>query len=179
MITIFEGPDGAGKTVAARAYAETTGAAYVHHGPYPGEKVISWRYYESMKPAFRRERPVVLDRCWISEPIYGAAFRGGEDRLTADDVTYLEGVARAGRAVVVMCLPDYEAARASFRERKGREMLADEAQLRAVWDGYARLLTPPPPPPLSPALPTVRYDYERDEWPELLSRVNQAREVYR
>ena len=34
-LTIFEGPDGAGKTTLAKAYAELTGARYVHFGPLP------------------------------------------------------------------------------------------------------------------------------------------------
>src|SRR3546814_15272272 len=33
-ITIFEGPDGAGKSTLAQEYAQLTNARYVHHGPY-------------------------------------------------------------------------------------------------------------------------------------------------
>ena len=77
-LTIFEGPDGGGKTTAAEKYAKETGAQYVHFGPLPHVKDSLARVYvEAMMPAILGLQDVVFDRSWLSEIPYGTAFRGG------------------------------------------------------------------------------------------------------
>src|ERR1700743_601382 len=81
-LIIFEGPDGSGKTSAAKALAKKMNARYVHHGPYSRMgSGLPRIYLESMLPAIYGHQPVVLDRSWLSEIPYGIAFRDGMDRV--------------------------------------------------------------------------------------------------
>lgn len=149
-LTIFEGPDGAGKTTAAFEYAKETGAAYVHFPSLPNVKLgLARLYVEAMLPALLGYQNVVFDRCWLSEHPYGQAFRGGADRLGLT-TRLLERLAFRCGAVVVKCLPPWEVVLASYQKRKGQEMLENEDQLRHVYDIYAAQET---------QLPSVFFDY--------------------
>ncbi len=150
-LTIFEGPDGSGKTTAARAYAEQTGARYVHFGPLP---YITWNlarmYVEAMLPAILGYQPVVFDRSWLSEVPYGTAFRNKQDRLGTVGRRLLERLALRCGAVVIKCLPEWSAVEACYLSRKAQEMLTSTDQLRLVYDLYTQMET---------ALPGLQWDY--------------------
>jgi len=149
---LVEGPDGAGKTTLAKALAAATGAKYYHHGPYhsiTGSGELTAEYVVSMMPVATRSSDVILDRCWISEKPYGAAFRCGADRLEPVDVVALEGFAkRRCAALVVLCLPPWEKVAENFGKKA--EYLSGLGPLRVVYDWYAgERLT---------ALPVLRFD---------------------
>ncbi len=165
-LTIFEGPDGGGKSTAAQEYARATHAAYIHHGPYADRDVIAPLYAESMLAAVRGERGVVLDRCWLSEPFYGEAFRQGEDRVGRPAARMLERLALRCGAVVVRCQPPWEVVRANFLRRKELEYLDDESQLAHVYERYATLRT---------ALPEVLFDYTRGPLADSMDAIARAR----
>ena len=153
-LTIFEGPDGGGKTTAARSYAELTGAVYFHLGPFPRLSTnLARMYVEVLMPAVLGHRAVVLDRSWLSEKIYGQVFRNGTDRLGIETVRIIERLAFRCQTLVVLCVPRWEAVLGSFRRRKGEEMLDREEQLRQVYDLYDKSF--------ATSLPTVRWDYEQ------------------
>lgn len=153
-LTIFEGPDGGGKSTLALAYATAIGARYVHFGPLPQVgRGLARMYVEAMLPALLGYQDVVFDRSWLSELPYGNAFRGGRLRLGLADVRMLERVAMRCDAAVVLCLPDVETCLATFRARRGKEMLEREDQLRQVYMAYVNQLT---------ALRTTYYDRDRD-----------------
>jgi hypothetical protein len=138
LLTIFEGCDGAGKTTAAKAYAEATGAKYVHFPALPRvTKGLARMYVEAMLPAVLGYQDVVFDRSWLSETPYGLAFREGQDRLGVASKRMLERLALRCGAVVVWCDPGWEHVRESYVRRKHLEMLADASQLREVYDLYA------------------------------------------
>ena len=166
-VTIFEGPDGSGKTTLAKWYAEKTRAVYVHCGPVPDfdGKMLQQYYLDAMEPALRGRRPVVMDRCWVSEPIYGCAFRGGLDRLGAAKRVALEMTAAARDAVVVLCRPPLETCLTSWRARHadGDEYVTAEAIMTAIWQAYGDIYIT--------GLPVVNYDYTRDNRDELVERV--------
>lgn len=151
-LTIFEGPDGAGKSTAAKAYAEATGARYVHFGPLPRVgKNLARIYVEAMLPALLGYQNVVLDRCWLSELPYGLAFREGKDRLDGSaSRRMLERLAFRCGAVVVRCLPPWDMVKVNYLARKQLEMLDDESQLGIVYDAYLDEPTD---------LPDLTYDY--------------------
>lgn len=150
-LTIFEGPDGSGKTTAAQAFARMTGARYVHFGPLPRvNKSLGRMYVEAMLPALLGYQDVVFDRCWLSEMSYGVAFREGKDRLTSASRRMLERLAMRCGAVVVKCQPSWETVKANYLSRKHVEMLDNEHQLKTVYDLYAKQATD---------LPVVNYDY--------------------
>lgn len=154
-ITILEGPDGAGKTHLAREMHPD--ACLAHHGPYPGEEDVWFRYLRSLViPEVRG-----MDRSWISEPIYGEVMRGGEDRVHPWQRRMLERVALARRAAVVLCLPRWETVRANYLARKGEEYVDRVGGIRRVWRRYAELAD------RHPVLPTYLFDYETDDPAEL------------
>jgi thymidylate kinase len=139
---IFEGPDGGGKSTAAKAFAEKTGATYVHHGPYTGENYITHHYLDSMVPALSGVCDVILDRCWISEPIYGAVHRNGKIRVSDTARRFLEHTAATLCVVkVLIYLPPYDVCLANFNRRRGQEYLDSARKLRAVYDLYNGLST--------------------------------------
>lgn len=154
-LTIFEGPDGGGKSTAAQAYAEATGAKYVHFSALPRvNHGLARMYVEAMLPALLGYQDVVFDRCWLSEVPYGIAFREGKDRLTNASRRMLERLAMRCGAVVVKCQPCWDAVRLCYMSRRHLEMLENEHQLKTVYDLYAETQTD---------LPMLDYDYTKGD----------------
>lgn len=154
-VTIFEGPDGGGKTFAARSYATRVGARYVHLGSLLRiKKSLPRIYLEAMLPALQGYQDVVLDRCWLSEQPYADAFRNGVRRLDVVDIRMLERVALAVDARVVLCRPKFEVCVQNFLSRKSEEYLDTPDQLRRVWESYGQLRS---------ALVVQTLDYTEDD----------------
>lgn len=160
-LVILEGPDCAGKTTLMNDLRkELSGTVRtVHHGPYSGITAdqLPRFYVESMFPLFEGEQ-MLMDRCWLSEPIYGLAYRGGQNRVGHVARRQLERMALRHGAVVALCLPPWETVKASWLARKGAneeaEYLDKIEQLEVVYNAYAQLEE-------STDLPVVRYDYTR------------------
>lgn len=153
VVTIFEGPDGAGKSILAQMYATAYGAKYVHLGPFPGVPVgeLARFYADAMMPAVLGYQSVVLDRSWLSEPIYGAVFRPSiGTRISMAHQAMLERLAWRCSPVVVLARPSYETCLSNWSKRRGEEMLTHDSQLRHVYDHYGNLRT---------SLPVAHYDY--------------------
>lgn len=137
-ITIFEGPDGGGKSMAAKTYARSTGAVYTHFANLPSIGAgLARTYVEAMLPALLGYQDVVLDRCWISEVPYGNVFRGGQQRMTPMTRRMLDRLAMRCGAVVILCLPGEDTAVANFTARQSTEMLSSANQLREIYHLYA------------------------------------------
>jgi thymidylate kinase len=83
-LILIEGCDGAGKTTLAQTIATIRGAK-VRHSPItpPGIDLLSWYHDILSQPG-----PLILDRCFLSEPVYGPLYRA-RSRLTAADITQL------------------------------------------------------------------------------------------
>lgn len=163
-LLIFEGPDGSGKTTAALVAAKTLNARYVHFSNLPRVKASLWRlYYEAMLPAVLGYQAVVLDRCWLSEPIYGRIFRGGLDRMGVIRRRHLERLALRCAAQVVVCLPPERLVRSNLAARAKQAKLDHVGAtpvLRHVgrlWAAYAHSLCH------QTCLPVCYYDYTADE----------------
>lgn len=153
MITIFEGPDGGGKTTAAQDFAKLTGARYVHFGPLKHvTSGLPRLYVEAMLPALLGYQHVVMDRSWLSEPIYGRAFRGDKDRMHPSDYRMLERLAMRCAATVIRCLPPFSKVLDTWLSRRQDEMLDKSSQLEAVYNGYRNMTT---------SLPIYDYDYTK------------------
>lgn len=169
-VTIFEGPDGSGKSTAAKQYATLVGARYVHLGPLPNvTDGLARLYAESMLPAVLGYQEVVMDRCWMSEEPYGDAYRGGANRLNPADVRMLERLALRCQPVVVLCNPGIEVVKANWESRKGEEYLKDVAQLEQVASAYGVATT---------ALPMASYDYTvNGAWHGLMRDIEMLREL--
>jgi hypothetical protein len=153
-LTIFEGPDGAGKTTLAQAYAKETNARYLHFDALRGIKTgagLARHYAEAIMPAVLGYQDIVMDRCWLSEEPYAEVYHHEQGRLGRAHTRMLERLALRCGAVVVLCAPPLEVVRENYLSRQGEEMLESVAQLEQVYDRYKRhLLT---------HLPCVAYDY--------------------
>ncbi len=165
-VTIFEGPDGSGKTTLVDHLSKKLGPDFkvINHGPYPGEAQIAHYYRASLMETERHH--VFLDRCWLAEPIYGAAFRGGADRVGVASRRMLDRIALGRDGVVVLCRPPYEKCRETFVQRKGIEYLDTPEQLNDVYRRYGKMVTD---------LPVVCYDYTNDNMDDVIDRVVKAR----
>jgi hypothetical protein len=159
---IFEGPDCGGKSTLMRELNVRLGMPHeVHSGPFPRitNKHLPRLYLESMFPLLMGYDNLAMDRSWLSEPIYGAAFRKGEDRVGTINRRHLERIAMRHGAVVVLCMPPWERVKEQWLARKGADSDAEYLdrieQLESVYDMYDKTL------PLVTDLPIVRYDYTK------------------
>lgn len=136
-VTIFEGCDGSGKSTAAKSFAQAQGARYVHLGPFPQVKDgLARLYAEALLPAVLGYQDVVLDRSWLSEPIYGEVYRDGVDRIGAYSRRMLERLALRCGALVVRCNPGEAVCVSNWLTRKGEEYLDHDEQVKLVHRFY-------------------------------------------
>ncbi len=149
-LTIFEGPDGGGKSTLAKKFAERRGARYVHFGAMLDVHSLDRMYVEAMLPALLGYQDVVFDRSWLSEEPYGNAYRGGRSRLIQSQIMVLERLAMKCGAVVVRCQPPWEIVKNNFINADREEYLDNVSQLREVFELYVNQGTD---------LPCAVYDY--------------------
>lgn len=153
-LTIFEGPDGAGKTTAAKQFVKDTGAMYVHFPALPLVSTgLARMYVEAMIPALLGHQDVVFDRCWLSELPYATVFREGQNRINLASVRMLERLAMRCETVVVKCLPKLSTVVNNFNSRREEELLDSVGQLTDIYYMYERLNTD---------LPMTVFNYEDD-----------------
>lgn len=138
-LILLEGPDGCGKSTLLKSIETRLLKSHAyHHGPYLGEGPASlMRHY--LTPLRNGYVPLVYDRGWPSEPIYGKVKRDGQDRLGAVGRRFLERVALACRGIIVIPEATYEQCLQAYLARKELEYLDDEAQFKAVFDAYDNL----------------------------------------
>lgn len=138
-ITIFEGPDGSGKTTLAKQYASNTGALYVHFDALYGVQNIHKYFMEAMMPALLGYQSVVLDRCWHSGPIYDLVFRNmepEEGRQNTEICALLDRAASFCNAVYVKCLPPEDTCINNWKSRLDSELVKSEGKMRAIHKLY-------------------------------------------
>jgi thymidylate kinase len=170
MILLLEGPDGAGKTTLSEKlrqhFSDNKMVHIVKHGPYKdvSPEHLCRIYFRGMSPALTFDDHVIMDRSWISEPIYGNVYRGGANRIDLPRRRMLERAALSRGGIVIHCQPTFEACAKAFESRPEEEYLDNVKQLKEVYDEYEAL-------PLLTSLPVVHYDYERDTIDELLERI--------
>lgn len=170
MIIILEGPDGGGKTTLAEALRHRLQSDrmthVIKHGPYKGVKSedLCKMFFRSMSQALTYDDHVIMDRSWLSEPIYGEVYRNGENRVDMPRHRMLERVALSRGAVVIHCQPDLEVCIKTFSGRLDDEYLDNVEQLKAVYQGYELL-------DMKTCLPVIPYDYERDTLEGLLPKL--------
>lgn len=162
-VTIFEGPDGGGKTTLIETMERMMGRrehakpVRVNHGPYIGELSVANRYLASMITGRGDLMHPIMDRSWISEAIYGPLMRG-ENRISVAQRRALERFALGCGAITVLCLPSYEACRDAYLKRRPVEYLPDESMLRQVYDKFAEIPILDDQP-----VPSFLYNYERED----------------
>lgn len=156
-VLILEGPDCSGKSTLAKQLATFNGFEYRHLGrPKPNEDVFR-TYTLELWRALKSPNPVVFDRLYLGETIYGPVMRGGS-LLSPLQRLLIERLMAANDVKQVVCLPNFEVCRDKWRERLGQEYVQLEPQLKKIWDGYSRVLSWP------------QYDYTRQD-PDFVARV--------
>lgn len=175
-ITIFEGPDGSGKTTIAKEYAARTGALYVHFEAYYGVKDIYKFFIEAAQPALLGYQDVVFDRCWHSGPIYDVVFRNlrpREQRQTPEICTLLDRAVAHCNAVLVKCYPDQETCINNWKSRLDTELVKSEFKMRAIHILYGLLES-------SVTLPSLEWDYTHagNTIDKLIQDIENERRVY-
>jgi thymidylate kinase len=166
-IIILEGADGSGKSTLADQLRDSIPEAhYVHLGDFKYiKKSLGRVYVEAMLPAILGHRPVIMDRCWLSEEPYRNAFRPNENlRVDATDARMLERLALGCDAIVIHCRPRWETVKTTFMSRTHDEYLDNEEQLLKVREGYVKVMN-------RCHLPVVKYDWQsQPDMPDALAR---------
>jgi thymidylate kinase len=129
-IVVIDGCDGTGKTTLAGQLADHHGYQVVHSPMTPDDVDLAGRYRSILGQPGR----VVLDRCFVSELVYGPLHRG-RSRLTAGEAAVLaKAVADAG-GVFIHLTGEPAAVCARLLARDGT---ADPNQVAALLAGYER-----------------------------------------
>lgn len=170
MIVILEGPDGGGKTTLSETLRhrlqDDRMTHVIKHGPYKGlsSQDLCKIYFRAMSQALTYDDHVIMDRSWLSEPVYGTAYRNGVNRIDMQRRRMLERVALSRGVVVVHCQPEFEVCANAFLSRPDDEYLDTLKQLQHVYDLYATLA-------MDTILPVVHYDYTQDGIEALLVKI--------
>lgn len=138
-IIILEGPDGGGKTTLAQRLAKEHHFRVIKTGPpQPGENLLR-SYSFSLASALADDRPVVFDRHYLGESIYGPILREA-DTLGEYGRDLLERVCRARGVRVLVVLPNYERVYDAWA-KKTEDLVEDPGQLHHVYQRYTQQLT--------------------------------------
>lgn len=143
----LDGCDGAGKTTLARHLADLHGFTVVHSARTPDHVDLTARYRQILAAPGR----IFLDRCFVSELVYGP-LRHGRSRITLDDAVSLAAavVARDGALVHLTGLPTALHARLLARDGDTAAGLAEVEELVAA---YERVFTV-----IAASVPVIRLD---------------------
>jgi energy-coupling factor transporter ATP-binding protein EcfA2 len=138
QVIILEGPDGSGKTTLAKLLAHQTGGRYVHEGPPPVDGCVLQYYADKLLRYLRADRPVILDRFYLGEHVYGPVSRD-KDRLGKRGVRMMRRITEAYQVMEVTCLPPWETVLKA--EATNNDFLKSKQKLWEVFKRYEGLLT--------------------------------------
>lgn len=137
LITI-DGPDHAGKTTLGRRIAETTGGEYIG---------LTWNpHIETMMDAYRKaniaiacilakNKVVILDRAWLSHPIYGMIFRG-----KCQEYRQWREMCNAHARVNIIAVPStYKTWAEGFKHSGRKQLYKDEMKMFKVWGEFLKV----------------------------------------
>lgn len=142
QVIILEGADGSGKSTLAATLARDHGFRVQHTGlPNPRwtSDQLFRSYVSSLYKALRADQPVVFDRHYLGETIYGPVMRGSS-LLSPTQVVLLERLVQARGVKVVICLPNRPTALENWRA-KVRDYVPNESLWSHIFTAYNRLIT--------------------------------------
>ena len=132
-IVILEGPDGGGKSTLAKKLPDMAGYQIVKtNAPRPGENLFK-SYTDSLLAAVKSKQPVVLDRHYLGESVYGPLLRD-EDRLGRQGRDLIERLIAARGVRLVICSPPWVALVKGWAGKD--DLLKRQTQLRQVRQAY-------------------------------------------
>lgn len=142
-IFILEGPDGGGKTTLARTLQAKLGAHYIH-STYKFKGHMYAYHWAQLRKAVRlaQTKPVIMDRWWPSEIVYGNTYRNGPER--GYDYKALHAVAKKYGASYTFCCPTrwemyWEWYQAHYAKDKEMYPLS-EPHVNMVWMNYRDIM---------------------------------------
>lgn len=145
-VIILDGPDGSGKTTLANTLAKDHGFKVVHTGvpdPSLDSQGLFNQYVDSLDEALHNDQPVVFDRHYLGECIYGPIMRG-KSLLSPMQIKLIERVCRARDVKVVICCPRWETVYANWQVKKN-DYVTKPIQLKDIYDCYADFAMPSGP----------------------------------
>jgi predicted ATPase len=141
-VIILEGPDGSGKTTLANHLVNCYGFKYEHEkqpkATWTSRDLFS-HYVQTLYRAQRARQPVVLDRHYLGETIYGPVMRN-RSLLTAGQVILIERLVRAGGTRVIVCLPPWGTVVANW-QAKQCDYVTQPEKLRDIYERYLHEFT--------------------------------------
>lgn len=145
LLTI-DGPDASGKSTLAARIAEVTGGQVIH---------LTWsKQLEACMDEYRiaalnyarvlaRHCVVILERPWLSHPIYAEVYRGGV--FNQDDVTFWKNFTEENALLNIIALPGNEDEWYDhYKQMCGQRVELhgpNEAKARAVFEGFRDAFT--------------------------------------
>ena len=137
-VICLEGPDCAGKTTLARHLQEKYGYQYHHEGVPEGPDEPLVHYGRVLLEAVNNpDGPVVMDRAFVGEAVYGPLMRN-TNHMTKFGLVTMNRVLAAYGVKLVFCLPGYETSVKHWRARK-TEYVKDEGIFKQVYDRFEKL----------------------------------------
>ena len=124
-VYVIEGPDCAGKTTLADAMVKYLNAEYLHL-TYRFKDRMDKYHTAALEYVLKKaeQGPVILDRWWMSEIAYAAAFRGGTAWKRAGRM--LDSVAQKHAFTYILCLPYDRDAYIEHHARSKEKRYADK-----------------------------------------------------
>jgi len=107
MIIVLEGADGVGKTYLAKELCKILGAKYIHAGYKFKDKQFTYHtaiIHEALAYVRKYNKPVIIDRWWISESVYSEVYRMGTNWPLMG--RYMDRILHKVGGVYIFCLHD-------------------------------------------------------------------------
>lgn len=138
-LIILEGCDCSGKTTLAKKLCGELGYDYMHfEAPETGDDQV--HMYQSLLLDCLKDqsRRLVLDRSWLSDPIY-APIMGRPIEVCAHDSEYLAGLVKSLGGHYVFCDPGVERVIAKWSSRIEDELIKDMEDIKEIYYLYRRI----------------------------------------
>lgn len=145
---VLEGGDGVGKTTLANLLVTQSGFIAVHSPRTPDHQNLTRRYRDLLA----RPGPLVLDRSFVSELVYGPLYRD-RSRLTLEQALALADLVTARDGVFVHLTAPVAVVRSRLMARDGHAPEAEE--IAALGEAYERVFRV-----LASHVPVLRYAAE-------------------
>ena len=155
---IFEGCDGTGKTTAAKFLATVLSADYYHFDASTHLTTDQYfmRYLEPVIKSIKDGRPVIFDRCWLSEDIYCNVFHKIPTRKNSTCELFLRKLASR----IIFCEPSQAVVLKNYEANEHNEMLRTKEQVIEVYSAYKNLKNRLFDNPLTPI---TLFDYTQQD----------------
>lgn len=131
LILVVEGCDGTGKSTLADSLAHEHGFSVIHSPRTPDHVDLAARYREILG----RPGPIVLDRAFVSEFVYGPLYRG-RVRMSWEEAFDLAELVKARAGAFIHMTGSPQAITERLIERDGTSLPPDE--LAAIVEAYHR-----------------------------------------